>query len=735
MRRRGFLLILVALVAFYWKITLTRQFTFLESYDQAYQVLPWLQFEVASIRSGVLPLWTPYEWFGQSLIAQVQPGVASIFTYLLALAPLKDGHIQAYWVHLWFVFMHVVGSWFAYLLLLELRVANRAALLGALLFGTMGYFGSTDWPQMVSAAIWSPLVFLFLFRALRGRAPLASSCLAGLFNGMAWLGGHHSPAIYLTIASVLSFGFVLYRAPGGILGKLRLFGAFAAILGLIGALQILPAAEYGKLALRWTNTGAHQWNEPVIFPEHVASGLPPSGLIHLFIQNADRQFDVFTGVVAFSLALLGVAGAFRRLEVRVFTALALGSLLFSMPRNFFPYGSAYVFFPLVEKARSPSMVFCIFHFAVACLAGFGAEALLAGSSRPAVARIAKAVAIFGAVLFTLYFLVDFLRPALNSIYVVADTRPAMFAFLALLFAALCMAVLHDSLKPSMAAVLLCLLVLVEQGNAAGFYWVHNSEKDRTTFLAPLTETRDLAAFLRSKQPARAEVNRKDGLDLNLGDWYSLPIVEAVVPSMPVSTNRLGYSSDRLARFYGVRYTISKTPTRPDQRDVFTSRTGYKIFENPNALPRVLTVHNIERAPNDAAAISLVAGGSFDLADRAVMTDAPPSLERCGPPDRVTGADFGSQTVRVNVEMACRGLLIVSDNFFPGWRATVDGSSAPILRVNTVVRGIVLEKGAHTVAMRYLPGSVIIGFVLFLTGLGLTAWAVRTDTEPGREAIE
>jgi hypothetical protein len=725
MRRRGFLLILLALVAFYWKIALTRQFTFLESYDQANQVLPWLQFEVASIRSGVVPLWTPYEWFGQSLIAQVQPGVASVFTYLLALAPLKDGHIQIYWVHLWFVFLHVLGSWFAYLLLLELRVANRAALLGALLFGTMGYFGTTDWPQMVAAAIWSPLVFLFLFRALRGRAPLASSCLAGLFNGMAWLSGHHSPAIYLTIASVASFGLLLYRAPGGFLQKLRLFVAFAVILGLIGALQILPAAEYGKLALRWTNTGAHQWNEPVIFPEHVASGLPPSGLIHLFIQNSDRQFDVFTGVVAFSLALLGVAGAFRRIEVRVFTALALGSLLFSMPRNFFPYGAAYVFIPLVEKARSPSMVFCMFHFAVACLAAFGAETLLSRSSPVAVTRIAKATAIFGAIL----FVVDFLKP------MAGDTRPAMFAFLALLFAALVMAVLHDALKPSTAAFLLCLLVLVEQGNAAGFYWVHNSEKDRATFLAPLTETRDLAAFLRSKTPARAEVNRKDGLDVNLGDWYSLPIVEAVVPSMPVATNRLGYSSDRMARFYGVRYTIGKTPTRPGQRDVFTSRTGYKVFENPNALPRAFTVHSVQRAASDAAAISLVAGGDSELEDHAVMTDQPPSLDRCGQPDRVTGADFGSQTVRVNVEMACRGVLIVTDNFFPGWRATVDGHSATILRVNTVVRGIVLERGAHTVAMRYLPGSVILGFVLFLTGLGLTAWAVRTDTEPGREAIE
>jgi hypothetical protein len=516
--------------------------------------------------------------------------------------------------------------------------------------------------------------------------------------------------------------------------KLRLFGSYAAILGLVAALQILPAAEYGRLALRWTATGAHEWNQPVIFPEHSSVGLPPSGLLHLFLQNTDRQFDVFTGIVVFSLALMGIAGAFRRIEVRLFTGLALGALLFSMPRNFFPYGVVYILVPLVEKARSPTMAFCIFHFAIACLAAFGAEELLARSSRVAAVRIAKGAAIFGAALFSLYLLVDFLRPALNSVNATGDSRPAMFAFLALLFAALCLALLSDAIRPSTAAVLLCALALVEQGNAAGYYWVHNSEKDRATFLAPLKETGDLAAFLRSKQPARAEVNRKDGLNLNLGDWYSLPVVEALVPSMPVGTSRLGWVSDRLARFYGVRYTIGKTPTRPDQRDVFTSRTGYKIFENPNVLPRVWTVHSLRRAANVDAAMSQVADGDFDLGDVAIMTDAVPEVERCGRADRVSSAVFGLQTVRVDVEMECRGVLIVSDNWFPGWRAEVDGRSAPILKVDTVIRGVTLDRGRHMVTMRYLPGSVIGGFVLFVAGLGLTAWAVRRREGAGPDLL-
>src|SRR5947208_1611938 len=190
MRWRGPLLIFLIVTCFYWKLTLSRQFTFLESLDQADQVLPWLDLDVWAIQHGSIPLWTPYEFDGQSLIGQVQPGVVSPFTYILALAPTKNGHIQIPWVHLWFVLIHLVGAWFAYALLRDLKLRESAAVLGAVLYGTMGFYGNTDWPQFLAAAIWAPLVFLFILRAGRGQAPLASSCMAGFFTGMSWLSGH-----------------------------------------------------------------------------------------------------------------------------------------------------------------------------------------------------------------------------------------------------------------------------------------------------------------------------------------------------------------------------------------------------------------------------------------------------------------------------------------------------------------------------------------------------------------
>src|SRR4051812_47374323 len=127
MRWRGPFIIFLIITAFYWKLTLTRQFTFLESNDLTNQVLPWLDLDVSAIRHGEIPLWTPYEWNGQPLLGQVQPGAVSPFTFLLALMPTKDGHIQIRCVHLWFVLIHLVAAWFAFALLRDLQLREPAA--------------------------------------------------------------------------------------------------------------------------------------------------------------------------------------------------------------------------------------------------------------------------------------------------------------------------------------------------------------------------------------------------------------------------------------------------------------------------------------------------------------------------------------------------------------------------------------------------------------------------------
>ena len=95
----------------------------------------------------------------------------------------------------------------------------------------------------------------------------------------------------------------------------------------------------------------------------------------------------------------------------------------------------------------------------------------------------------------------------------------------------------------------------------------------------------------------------------------------------------------------------------------------------------------------------------------------PPLETCGGADKVRWVDERPSSVRVGVEMACKGLLVVSDNWYPGWHADIDGKSTGIWKVNTAIRGVVVAPGRHVVTMRYRPFSVYFGLLLTLLGLG------------------
>jgi uncharacterized membrane protein YfhO len=84
------------------------------------------------------------------------------------------------------------------------------------------------------------------------------------------------------------------------------------------------------------------------------------------------------------------------------------------------------------------------------------------------------------------------------------------------------------------------------------------------------------------------------------------------------------------------------------------------------------------------------------------------------------------------------LLVVADNWFPAWQATVDGRETPVLRAYHALRAVPVPAGEHAVEMVYRSESVARGLwislstsLLLLAGLG---WGWRRESrataEPG-----
>ncbi len=702
-----YLVIIFGVVSVFSKLVLTDQYTFLAHPDGASEVLPRLQAQVYAVRHGSIALWDPFSFLGMPLIGQMEPGIANPFNLLLAIAPLKDGRIQIYFIGLWFVALHCFAAIFAYLLVRDLGVSRGAGVIAGVFYATSGFMGTIHWPQFFEATMLAPLVFLFLLRAMRGRAPLKNAAWAGVFLGISWTGGHHVPALVLTLTAFAVASSMFFRAGYRKQAAIR-FATMLLFMALISAVQLLPSFEYGRRAIRWTDSGPLGWADQIPFPEHEKYGLSPSDLLHFVWPGLPNGGDPFVGVLALSLAALAIWGAFRRVEVRLFLLVAVAALLYAMPKNNVLYGWLYRFVPMVEKAREPMIAMTMCQFSIAVLAAFGFDILLRDPESSRKSGVTRALVWFGLVTFGLFGLVAYLKPTVTSTIFDGDPRIGMIALVGLLLAGAYAAWRRGQISRRSVILFVLLLLIVEQGNESVYYLQSMSSEAAVNYLARYLDTQP--------NPKRVEINDKD-VHFDFGQWNRIDSVRAFTTGVLEQMVRMHWWEDRLARLYGVGYAISKQPLRPGEVDVFTSRSGLKLFRNPDPFPRAWTVHQTRIVSDEEdAARAARDDTSLDLRAVAVMVNRAPALENCPAPDRVLKIIESAEYSYVKVDMQCRGLVVISDSWYPGWRATVDGHEAELWRVDTVIRGVVVPKGSHEVRVVYRPASVYAGFACLLIGL-------------------
>ena len=154
----------------------------------------------------------------------------------------------------------------------------------------------------------------------------------------------------------------------------------------------------------------------------------------------------------------------------------------------------------------------------------------------------------------------------------------------------------------------------------------------------------------------------------------------------------------------------------------------RVMKAPDALPPAWVVGGSRPASSPGAALLAIAEPDFDPASEVVLGDGAP---RVTPP-----ADFHARcAIRerradrlvVEVEASAGGHLVVAEAYQDGWRATVDGTAAPVVPANVLFRAVAVPPGAHRVELRYRPPAVFWGAGLTVAGLAaFVALAVRRE---------
>ena len=140
----------------------------------------------------------------------------------------------------------------------------------------------------------------------------------------------------------------------------------------------------------------------------------------------------------------------------------------------------------------------------------------------------------------------------------------------------------------------------------------------------------------------------------------------------------------------------------------------------------------------------VLNNSFDFRNTAIVECGPASAAvSSGDAESANSAELGQaillkrdpEYVSVEVDSVREGsVLVLTDAFYTGWTASIDGTPAEILPANHVVRGVMVPRGKHLVEFRYrTPGLIPAAGVSLLTlilggaaGLGLALFRRRRE---------
>jgi len=164
--------------------------------------------------------------------------------------------------------------------------------------------------------------------------------------------------------------------------------------------------------------------------------------------------------------------------------------------------------------------------------------------------------------------------------------------------------------------------------------------------------------------------------------------------------------------------------KSDRWELLTQTSNVDIYENARYLPRAwLASESI--VLDDGATLEVVRTGKLPDGSvwdpvRTALVEAKPSaaMVPTAQDARAEIITYEPNRVKVTSYFSGTSILVLSENYYPGWSAYVDGRATETLRVNYNLRGVELGPGAHQIEFLYRPKSALIGFFISLLTLAV-----------------
>jgi hypothetical protein len=155
----------------------------------------------------------------------------------------------------------------------------------------------------------------------------------------------------------------------------------------------------------------------------------------------------------------------------------------------------------------------------------------------------------------------------------------------------------------------------------------------------------------------------------------------------------------------------------------------RIYENLDLLPRAFVVHEAKLFKNEKSILQQLTKSTFDPSRLVILRKQDIESSEISFPGVYSRNEtpkilkYSPTQIKIDVRMNKRGLLVLSDSYFPGWKVAIDGKQGKILRANYMLRAVYLKAGKHRVTFFYQPNSFKYGLIISLLALAFAVGVI------------
>jgi len=679
--------------------------------DPVRQIIPWKELVMERFEHFQLPLWNPYEMAGKPLLANFQSSPFYPLNIILLIKPFYFS---------WTIFILsqiVLSGIFIYFYLRNLSLHKYASLFGSFAYSFSGFSVAWfEWGNIVHTVLWLPLILLSIDKVFSKTKTKKTWGLVFLFGLLSsFFAGHLQTFFYIFIFTFFYF-FTRWIQNGKKRNVLFIFILLTCLFLIITSVQWIPTLQFINLSARsvdhleWTKAG---WFIPwenlaqFIAPDFFGN---PTTLNYWGVWNYG-EFVGYIGLLPILFACFAVVT--RRDKKTLFFAGAIVlSFLFAFPTIFgkLPY---ILNIPFISTSQ-PTRLVAIICFSLAVLSALGFDYYLKNK------KIVKGKAIFVFFLSTIFliwlFTVTLFGDKLFAIspdFLVLAKRNLIFPsfVLACSFILYFLSVTNKNIHlKKLILILVFVLIVFDLFRFANKFEPFTKKE----YLFPITPSIN---FIKNDNSIfRVASNDSRILPPNFATHYKIQSIEGYDPlyllryaefvaamerntpniSAPFGFNRIitPHSVSSLLDLLNVKYVFSFNDISSSRFKKVFNEGQTQIFENKTVYPRAFFVKNIINANSKKEVIEKVF--ESNLRETAVVEDFINKANLSIGQAEILS--YQEEKIVIRTNNYSNGFLVISDVYYPNWKALIDKKETKIYITDYAFRGVYVPKGNHIIEM-------------------------------------